>query len=559
MAKYPGLWLRGSVWQLRVMVPKDLQQIFKADRICKSLETGDRREAIRRYPEKRAEIQRQFDAAREGFETLEDAKIRRMVSRWFDDHDRWWAEADFAAAWPDLRDAIENADDWERALQTGTDEDAMSSVLTVADAILMGNGRSGKPYRMGEITAVGVQVADVDKASQNYKALLVHVRRAMLEASRRHRARLSGSPAGQVFDPAFNGIGAGQQATATAQKAAGRAPRLTEIFEKWKSERQPGSKTAHEWTTAVHRFTEVCGDLPVDAITTANVREFKDALLRLPAVTKHGHRGKTVPQVIAATKGVDASRLSAGTVNKQLTAIKALLSWCRKNDYVDTNVAAHMSVPKSKNASGGLPYSGAEMNLLLARLQEHREIAPSKLWLPLLAAFTGARLEELGQLRAADVRQRDGIHYVSINDEGEGNSLKNRSSQREVPVHPELVRCGFLDHVAKRRPEGDGLLFPDLRRGSHGKLTAKFSQWWTNHGDEIGIRVPRKKVFHSFRHSFKEACRVAGVSEEIHDALTGHSGGGVGRTYGTVPLRLKARKIAKVQYPGLDLSHLHLR
>jgi hypothetical protein len=39
-------------------------------------------------------------------------------------------------------------------------------------------------------------------------------------------------------------------------------------------------------------------------------------------------------------------------------------------------------------------------------------------------------------------------------------------------------------------------------------------------------------VFHSFRHTFKRMCRDAGIGEELHDALTGHSGGGVGRSYG---------------------------
>ena len=33
----------------------------------------------------------------------------------------------------------------------------------------------------------------------------------------------------------------------------------------------------------------------------------------------------------------------------------------------------------------------------------------------------------------------------------------------------------------------------------------------------------RSKTFHSFRHTFKRACREAGLSEEVHHALTGHS------------------------------------
>jgi integrase len=70
------------------------------------------------------------------------------------------------------------------------------------------------------------------------------------------------------------------------------------------------------------------------------------------------------------------------------------------------------------------------------------------------------------------------------------------------------------------------------------------------------------KTFHSFRHTFKRACREAGISEEIHHALTGHSGGGVGRSYGRerrddgsldrgIPLHVLQSKINTVCYPGL--------
>ena len=98
-------------------------------------------------------------------------------------------------------------------------------------------------------------------------------------------------------------------------------------------------------------------------------------------------------------------------------------------------------------------------------------------------------------------------------------------------------------------------MFPDPNPRKKGKLTRTFSGWWRDHRRKRGVSDHRK-VFHSFRHTFKEACRVAGVGEEVHDALTGHSGGGVGRTYGTVPLEVKAREIAKVNYPDLDLSSL---
>jgi hypothetical protein len=39
----------------------------------------------------------------------------------------------------------------------------------------------------------------------------------------------------------------------------------------------------------------------------------------------------------------------------------------------------------------------------------------------------------------------------------------------------------------------------------------------------------KASVFHSFRHGFKDAARAARVSEELHDALTDHTGSSVGR------------------------------
>ena len=157
-----------------------------------------------------------------------------------------------------------------------------------------------------------------------------------------------------------------------------------------------------------------------------------------------------------------------------------------------------------------------------------------------------------------DVRHRDGIDYIDINAVDEEKSLKTRSSRRQVPLHPELVRLGFLDHVERRRASGGGPLFPDLKPDNHGVQTGNFSKWWGRHARRRGIE-DRRKTFHSFRHGFKQAIREAGVGEEVHDALTGHSGGGVGRTYGGYPLGLKAGAIAKVKYPGLDLSSMYDR
>jgi len=143
---------------------------------------------------------------------------------------------------------------------------------------------------------------------------------------------------------------------------------------------------------------------------------------------------------------------------------------------------------------------------------------------------------------STDVKQEDGISYLDIRP-GDGKSVKAASPKRRVPIHPELLRLGFLDHVKGQRGPR---VFPELRADTHGKITGRWAKSYGRYTHTIGITDPRK-VFHSFRHAFKDACRHAGVTEEHHDALTGHRNGSVGRSYGLgVPLKVLAEALAKV-------------
>ena len=178
-------------------------------------------------------------------------------------------------------------------------------------------------------------------------------------------------------------------------------------------------------------------------------------------------------------------------------------------------------------------------------------------WLPLLALFTGARLNELGQLRVEDVKVSEGIHYLHITDLGEGQSLKKGSKNwRRVPLHEELIRLGFLRYVEDRRNEGRASLF-DLKPDKHGHLTGNWSKRWNDYLDDVIGIDDKRKDFHSFRHGFKAFARLAGIQEDRHDALTGHANVTVARQYGSAdgyPLAPLKEAIDALRFPGLDLQ-----
>lgn len=42
-------------------------------------------------------------------------------------------------------------------------------------------------------------------------------------------------------------------------------------------------------------------------------------------------------------------------------------------------------------------------------------------------------------------------------------SLKNINSQRQMPIHPELIKLGFLKYVEALKANGQERLFPELK------------------------------------------------------------------------------------------------
>jgi integrase len=177
-------------------------------------------------------------------------------------------------------------------------------------------------------------------------------------------------------------------------------------------------------------------------------------------------------------------------------------------------------------------------------------IRDHRFWLLLLAAFTGARRGELCQLLVADVVERDGVLCLDIVDDDEtGKSVKNADSKRLIPVHPELLLIGFAQYVEQRRKAGDDRLF-DVPSGD------QFGKWFARFTDKLEINSSRK-VFHSFRHGFETAMRDSIDDFDARCRLTGREHGHSSSVYGKSHSPKKLfEEISKVNYPGLDLSHL---
>jgi integrase len=164
-----------------------------------------------------------------------------------------------------------------------------------------------------------------------------------------------------------------------------------------------------------------------------------------------------------------------------------------------------------------------------------------RLFLSLLAT-TGMRPSEVGNLtweRFNDTEYADIRFFTLFDTVDEIVQLKNQSSRREVPLHPEL-------HLP---PKSSGRLF-DYRQDDEG-LSATAAGHIINPVLRRLVKHPNKSI-RSFRRTFKTLLRDLNVGEEVHDAITGHSSPSASRkNYGGMGIQVKFKAIAKI-----DLSFL---
>ncbi|MCK3850631.1 site-specific integrase [Pseudomonas sp. W2Jun17] len=297
-------------------------------------------------------------------------------------------------------------------------------------------------------------------------------------------------------------------------------------------------------------FFELMGDRKPSAFTSTDARTFKGLLSQCPQYfgLRPEFSGKSLRQVIDS--GMQYTPISTVTVNNRLRKVSAFFNWCLQNQYIDHNPLKGMKVmvaTSSKDAR--LSFNPSDITALLdcEALRKESEKHPWRFWLVILGRATGARMEELCQLYTDDIVTVQGVACIRIAATHQEQKLKSPSSQRLVPIHSDVVRMGFLEHVQKMNVDSPSRVFPELipKRGQLGHAPSK---WFGRYRHKRGVTDPRK-VFHSFRHTFIDDLREAGVQDSIIKRLVGHEDGSM--TFGLYgsrePIKVMAQAVAMLK------------
>jgi integrase len=353
---------------------------------------------------------------------------------------------------------------------------------------------------------------------------------------------------------------------APAEKGGGPArtvDALTKAYEQDKQERWSGS-TKKAIAPVFRLLRDVFPDREAASVTREEARDVMALLESLPA--NLGKRkelaGLTVPEAAKKGRALKLATISPKTINDgYLLHIASIFNWARKEQWVTSNPFEGLSVHDPvADEDRRDPFTVEQMNVLFSKVPwtgpwRPGAEKPGAYWVPLLCLFHGLRNSEAAGLRVEDIGEEDGEPVLHIRAYGE-RRLKTKESRGTLPIHPEVLRLGFMAHVGQRRTAGEMLLFPEGVVNDRGQVAAKLGERFSARVKALGL-TGRKLGMHSFRHNFEDRLRAAELPERTALALARRTEAGSSRIYGDgLSARQKAAALAKIVYPDLDLGHL---
>jgi integrase len=313
--------------------------------------------------------------------------------------------------------------------------------------------------------------------------------------------------------------------------------RIDRAMEEWFATRKQDPSTVKRHRVSLNRFMQLFGNMSVGAITKQMVRDYVSKLETVPdnRLLPSDKRGK-----LADIEG--APRISASTVNRHLTSIKAFLTFCVEQDWIANNVATGVRPPKDLRAKSSRrrTFTRDERQQLLRRAVEEDTGNSDMPWFIRLGAYTGARLQELAQLSVGDIREIDGIWIIDINDL-DGRKLKTAESVKQIPIHP-AIRDDFIAWVKTRR---GSRVFQTFVADNDGRFSKQVSGQFARLMNRAGLRDDRL-VFHSFRHTLKREMSNSSVDPDVRRAILGHAPRDAHDRYAGPSLKTIAREFAKM-------------
>lgn len=285
-----------------------------------------------------------------------------------------------------------------------------------------------------------------------------------------------------------------------------------------------------DYRTQFNLLLRILGEDAKIGVSRENAEHVKKILIHLPtnANKKAKYRDCSLEQLMAMDTP-EAERLSPVTVAKNIRTFSTFFDWAVDKGHAEENNFKRLIDDAKKAGNERKGFSREDSKRILYKATKAKK--HSQQWGTLIAFYTGARLNEVAQLKPADIIQREGIWCFDFTDEGNDDDkkrLKNRASKRKVPVHSKLIEAGFLEFVEEARKLNHARLFMDLSYEEKSGYGRNLGRWFneTLLRKQLAIKDPAL-VFHSIRHTVALQLRKNRIAVDVIRDVLGHTHEGV--------------------------------
>ncbi|KHS80483.1 integrase [Pectobacterium brasiliense] len=307
-----------------------------------------------------------------------------------------------------------------------------------------------------------------------------------------------------------------------------------ENLQNWKRPTLAENRASH--STLIEIFNHL-GLNDLTKTTRADMLAVRDVLQQIPKNRKQRFKDAPLSDLLARSDKSDC--MSVGTINNNyLIKLSALFKWAVRNDLLKKNLTEglELKAPSRKASDARKAFSVAQVGQLIDAAKEYslRTLGkPYHYYVPVLAAITGARLNEVAQIQVRDVKTTDkGTVYIHINESGlTGKSIKNAHSERCVPLVDGafgFALANFMALIEDRRGASgeDCMVFDGLRLMKNG-YGEQVSKWFNRTLLPKTINDCEGLAFHSFRHTVGNEFKQKGTEVAYAQAILGHSSGSI--------------------------------
>ena len=240
-------------------------------------------------------------------------------------------------------------------------------------------------------------------------------------------------------------------------------------------------------------------------------------------------------------------------MKKYLGCFKEFMRYAVKEEIIQNSMNDFIDMPARSDRQERTYFSPEDLHKIFNPAtypDPHLRKNPARFWIPIIALYHGCRANEISQLDVDDIVQEKGIPCISINDNAEDKSVKNKGSKRVIPIHPKLIDMGFLYYVEYQRREKQRKLFSVLTYRPRTGYATIVHHWFARYLDNLNI-TDKAKVFHSFRHTFETKAVEKRIPSEYQNAICGWTDRGVGqRVYAhKKDIRVMLEELSKIEYP----------